>query len=106
MLTAYNRKNNRLPIVNPENRQGFLFSLTPGEVIECRKGEHAGKRLVVRGMRADDKRVFLVHLNDARKKGEMQRSGDYLVEALGSLQDWDVHKIVVSPLGEVSEAHD
>jgi CRISPR-associated endonuclease Csn1 len=105
MLTAYRRKNGRLPIMNPKGRQDFLFSLSPGEVIECRKGEHVGKRLVVRGMRADDKRIFLVHINDARKKGEMQRSGDYLVEALSSLQDWDVRKIVVSPLGEVSEAH-
>ncbi len=105
MLTAYRRKNARLPIINPEGRQHLLFSLSPGEIIECRKGEHAGKRLVVRGMRADDRRIFLVHINDARRKGEMEKTGGYLAEPPSSLQDWDVRKIVVSPLGEVKEAH-
>jgi hypothetical protein len=57
-------------------------------------------------MRADDRRIFLVHINDARRKGEMEKTGDYLAEPPSSLQDWDVRKIVVSPLGEVAEAHD
>lgn len=104
MREAYRRKGAHVPIVNPESREGFLFSLSPGDTIKCRHGEHAGKLLVLRGMRADEKRLLLVPLNDARKKSDIEESGDYLTPSVGTLQGWDVCKVIVSPIGEVSEA--
>jgi hypothetical protein len=106
MFKAYQRKEARSAIINPEGRDGFLLSLSPGEIIKCRSGEHQGRLLVIRGMRADEKRLLLVPINDARKKGEIEKSGDYLTPSVNTLQTWNICKVVVSPLGEVTDARD
>ncbi len=106
MFEAYQRKKAPAAIINPKGRDDFLLSLLPGEMIKCRSGKHKGRLLVIRGMRADEKRLLLVPISDARKKGEIEKSGDYLTPSVNTLQTWDICKVVVSPLGEVTDAHD
>jgi hypothetical protein len=48
----------------------------------------------------------LAPVNDARKKAEMQKSKDWVWKVPDTLRKLNPKKVVVSPLGEVSEAHD
>jgi hypothetical protein len=87
----------------------FKFSISPGETLECDGGSAGGKFLVVRSTTQLSKGqiiIGLVPISDARKKAEMQKSKDWVWKVPRTLRELNPCKVVVSPLGEVSEAHD
>lgn len=110
MREAYERKSKKIPIVQRDHGPlvKFKFSLAPGEIIECddEKGRH--QLWAVRGMTSEKNspRVFLVPINDARKKSQIEGSGQYWRSFLNPLRKLNPRKVSVSPLGEVTEAHD
>jgi CRISPR-associated endonuclease Csn1 len=110
MSDAYQRLKAGKPIVQREFAPlaRFKFSLAPGEVIECKdKGEQ--KLLVVRsvtGLSAGQIVIGLAPVNDARRKGEMQKCRDWVWKVPNSLRESHARKVAICPLGEVTEAHD
>jgi hypothetical protein len=48
----------------------------------------------------------LVPISDARKKAEIVKAGAFVRPGPNTLRQLHARKVVVSPLGEVSEAHD
>lgn len=110
MFEAYQRLKAHQPVVKRDHGPSakFKFSLAPGEVIECDDG-HGGRKLwVVRGTTSQDgcPRLFLVPINDAREKSDIVKSGLYWRPFLNPLRKLSSRKVVVSPLGELSEVHD
>lgn len=107
MFEAYQRLKKRRAVVSPEGKGNLLFSLAPGELVKFEQGPFKGQLFVMRGVTQEgDGRVFLVPINDARKKEEIVASKLYRREFVNTLRQWKTHKVIVSPLGEVSEAHD
>ena len=107
MFDAYQRLKGRRAVVSPERRGSLLFSLAPGELVRFEEGPFKGQLFVMRGVTQEGGgRVFLVPINDARKKEEIVASKLYRREFVNTLRQWKTHKVIVSPLGEVSEAHD
>ena len=107
---AYGRVKMRKPIIQRDHGPlaKFRFSLAPGEVIECDDGRGGRSLWVVRGATSqrESPRLFLVPINDAREKAEVVKSGLYWRPFLNPLRKLNARKVIVSPLGEVSEAHD
>ena len=99
------------PVVQSEfgpNRK-FLFSLCPGEVIECDAAPGERKLFVVRKMShlgSGYIQIGFAPINDARQAKIMQTSRAWLWAGPNSLMNRNARKVVVSPLGEVAEAHD
>lgn len=101
----------------------FKFSVAPGEILECdavRNGktlighkltgeeEKLGRvRLVVRSISQEEKKgsikIEMVHVTDARQNIKFP---DRVTKSPSELFKWNAKKIVVTVLGEVSEAHD
>jgi CRISPR-associated endonuclease Csn1 len=108
-LEAHRRKKAGKPVVEKDHgpRAKFKFSLAPNEVIECDDGKDGRILWVVRGTTTqnDSPRVFLVALNDARQRKEMD-SKAYWRPFLNPLRNLHARKVAVTPLGEVREAHD
>jgi CRISPR-associated endonuclease Csn1 len=107
MFNAYQRLRKHCSVVDPEKRGNLVFSLAPGECVKFDDGPFKGQVFVTRGVTLEGGgRVFLVPINDARKKEEIVASKLYRREFVSTLRRWKTRKIIVSPLGEVSEAHD
>jgi hypothetical protein len=110
MSEAYKRLRAGKPVVQRDHGPlvRFKFSLAPGEVIECDDGKGGRRLLVSRGvtLQAGAPRLSLVPLTDARKKEELVRSKVYWRPFLNPLRKLSPRKVVVSPIGEVTEAHD
>jgi CRISPR-associated endonuclease Csn1 len=110
MHEAYRRLKSGEPAVQHDHGPlvRFKFSLARGEVIECDDGQSGRKLWVLRGATSQDDspRLFLVPIEDAREKSEIVKSGLYWRPFLNPLRKLNPRKVVVSPLGEVSEAHD
>ncbi len=111
MFEAYQRLRNRRPLVEKNHgpEAEFKFSLASGEVIEC-NGE-AGKQelLVLRGISQFESGyvdINLARLNDARQKAEIIKSGQWVRIGPNRLAQLAARKVVVGPLGEVSESHE
>jgi CRISPR-associated endonuclease Csn1 len=108
---AYRRLKAGEPLVNRGPRAGGLykFSLGQGEVVEC-DDKHRGRSLFVfRKVTEFSKggiQIGFAPLSDARKAREMQISRAWLWTTPNTLGQRHARKVVVSPLGEVSEAHD
>lgn len=108
-----------------ENTQ-FKFSIAPGEILECdaqRKGQkliahkptgeeerRARVRLVVRSISQEEKtgsvKLEMAHITDARRKDEIKKSKGWVTKSPGELFKWRARKVVITPLGDVHEAHD
>ncbi|HET9178060.1 MAG TPA: type II CRISPR RNA-guided endonuclease Cas9 [Terriglobia bacterium] len=112
----------------------FKFSVSQGEILELDrqiKGKpllsdrvrltteerNSGRvRLVVRSISQQQdggKKIEMVHVNDARPrrvneegKRSKVKSADWVTKSPAELFKWHARKVVVSPLGEVTEAHD
>ncbi|HTZ75990.1 MAG TPA: type II CRISPR RNA-guided endonuclease Cas9 [Candidatus Aquilonibacter sp.] len=102
---AYERVKALLPVVDraAEADGAFLFSVGPGEILECRRNGSGVERLVFKGASqysAGPVVISLLPINDARKSPRLVRI------VPNKLRDWGARKIVVGPLGDVSEAHD
>ena len=111
MSQAYQRLKDGKKIVQREFGPlvRFKFSLAAGEVVKCDDG-HGGRRLlVVRSytqLTAGSIIIGLAPLRDARPKKEMMASKAWVWKGPDSLRRLNPQKVVVSPLGEVTEAHD
>jgi CRISPR-associated endonuclease Csn1 len=107
MFHAYQRLAQRRPVVNPEKKGGLVFSLAPGECVRFDDGPFKGQLFVMRGVTQErDGRIILVPTNDARERDKIRESKLYRREFVNTLREWKTRKVVVTPLGEVSEAHD
>jgi CRISPR-associated endonuclease Csn1 len=111
MAEAYLRLRLHQPVVQRDfgpHRQ-FKFSIGQGEVLECDDPGGNRRVLVVRGVWPQVKgspRLAAVAINEARKKQDIISSKQFLSPVVNTLMKWHARKMVVSPLGEVSEAHD
>jgi CRISPR-associated endonuclease Csn1 len=102
---AYQRVKDNAPVIDKTCRQGegYRFSLCPGELMECDDDAGARKFMVYKGVSqytAGPVVISLLPVNDARKNPRLIRV------VPNALRKWHARKVVVSPLGEVSEAHD
>lgn len=111
MYEAYLRVKSGKPIVRREFSPltEFKFSLAPGEVIECKDKEGGRSLFVMRRASQDISGRLLIGfapLSDARRVRGIQTSRAWLWVAPRSLRERNPRKVHVSPIGEVSEAHD
>lgn len=105
MKDAYDRIRAKAPVINRGCKPGdqYKLSLCPGEILKC-DDENRGRRLLVyKGVSqytAGPVVISLLPINDARKNPKLTRV------VPNTLRKWHARKVLVSPLGEVSEAHD
>ncbi len=105
LLEAVRRKQAHKPIVRREDSEGreFLFSLAPRDVLEI-DGQGGKRELVVIRAVSQEPRIAYVSVRDARKKSEMEAA--YVRKTPNALFKLNARKVRVSPIGEVTEAHD
>ena len=111
MHEAYRRLRAREPIIKKDHGEGrlFKFSLAPSEVIECDDKNRGRSFFAYRKVTQFTKggiQIGFAPLNDARKAREMQVSRAWLWTTPNTLGERNARKVVVSPLGEVSESHE
>lgn len=112
MIDAYERLRKREPIVLKQSEPGwkFRFSLAPGETLFFDEGSFKGKYFVVRTISEEEKsgsvKIEMVPINDARLKANIKKSELWITKSPNELRKWGARKVVVSPIGEVNEAHD
>ncbi|MFB3924363.1 MAG: type II CRISPR RNA-guided endonuclease Cas9 [Terriglobia bacterium] len=111
MAEVYRRKKLDLPIVQRDfgPKLKFKFSLGQGEAVECDNKEGGRSLFVFRKVTQFSSggiQVGFAPHNDARKAREMQVSRAWLWTTPNTLGERHARKVVVSPLGEVMEAHD
>ncbi len=112
MLDAYERQRQRQPVVQRHSDPGwrFRFSLAPGETVTFDAGPHKGSYFIVKSISEEEKRdsvkVEMAPINDARKKDEIKKSKLWITKSPDKLRQWHARKVSVSPIGEVTEAHD
>ncbi len=107
-LEAAERYRQRVPIVQKDHGPGreFLFSLAEGDLVMARRSEGSPEDVwYVRSVRA--RGAFeLQPSTDARKKQDVIESGKLWDVQLNTLMKLGGRKVVVTPLGEILEAHD
>lgn len=111
LAEASRRKTNGEPIVRREygENQRFKFSLAPSETVECADKNGGRGLFVVRKMShlsSGQIQIGLAPVADARKAKEMQTSRAWLWVNPDTLRTRTPRKVLIAPLGEVSEAHD
>jgi CRISPR-associated endonuclease Csn1 len=111
MLEAYQRKQRGEPITRRDHGPlvQFKFSLAPGDVLECDDQTGGRRMLLVRSVSqssADRIEVGLVALTDARLKAKIISGRGFYRPGPNVLRKWNTRKVAVSPLGEITEAHD
>ena len=111
MSEAYQRLKAGRPIVQRDHGPlvRFKFSLAAGEVVECNDRHGERRLLAVRSytqLTAGSIIIGLAPVSDARPKKEMMASKAWVWKGPDTLRQLNPHKVVVSPLGEVTEAHD
>jgi CRISPR-associated endonuclease Csn1 len=111
MAEAFWGKKQHLPVVQRDRgpHRQFKYSLSPGEMVRCGCGPLAGKLMVARAISQYTSGQIIVDLvspTEARIKKEVVQSGGWLRIVPNTLRKWSAQKVVVSPLGEVTEAHD
>ncbi len=102
------------PVVQREHGDGkrFVFSLTGGEIVElgAETGDGAAARefWVVRTISLSGTRTSfeLARIADARQKQDIRAAGDWGRVDVDPLRKRHCRKVLVTPLGEVREAHD
>lgn len=111
MQEAYRRLKARELIVRKDHGRGrvFKFSLAQGEVIKCDDARGNARLLVVRSFTQLTAGAIIIGLapaNEARKKKEMMADKVWVWKGPDTLRALNPCKVVLSPLGEVSEVHD
>jgi CRISPR-associated endonuclease Csn1 len=108
---AQTRLRMHIPTIQRElgpNRK-FLFSLSPGEIIECDSDSSKRGFFVVRQMShlsSGQINIGYAPIRDARQARAMQTSRSWLWAGPESLRKRHTRKVAIGPLGDVSEAHD
>jgi len=111
LAEAYRRLKNEEPVIRRDFGQSreFLFSLSPGETIECKLGSGDRGLFVLRKMShlgTGQIQIGFAPLRDARQAKVMQTTRAWLWSAPNSLRLREARKVAINPLGEVTEAHD
>ncbi len=111
MFEAFQRLRTKKPVVQRDHGPlvKFKFSLASGEAVECDDKNHGRSLYVFRKVTqftGGGIQIGFAPLNDARKARDMQVSRAWLWTTPNTLGERKARKVVVSPLGEVSEAHD
>jgi CRISPR-associated endonuclease Csn1 len=111
MVQAYRRNKEGLAVVQRDHGQQreFKFSLATGETIECDVQPSRRGLFVVRKMSlksSGEIQVGFAPVLDARQAKVMQKSGAWLYSSPDRLRQRNARKVIVSPLGAVSEAND
>jgi len=111
MWEAYKRKQEGKPIIQRDHgpHARFKFSLAPGEIIECDGNKEGKELLVVRGVSQFTSgwiEITSVSVTEARKVTELRRTAAWVRCGPDKIRAWNARKVSVSPLGEVTEAHD
>ena len=111
LAKVQNRLRLRQPVVQRQSTQDrrFLFSLSPGEVIECDSNSNERNYFVVRKMShlsTGQIQLGFAPIRDARQAKIMQTSRAWLWAGPESLRSRHARKVSIGPLGDVSEAHD
>ena len=111
MFEAHQRMKAGQPIVQKDQGPDhlFKFSLAQGEVVECDDKQQGRSLFVFRKVTqftAGGIQIGFAPLNDARKAREIQVSRAWLWATPNTVGERHARKVAVSPLGEVSEAHD
>jgi CRISPR-associated endonuclease Csn1 len=112
MLDAYERLKKHEPIVRRHSEPGweFRFSLAQHETLRFDAGPHKDSYFVVRAISQEEKRgsvkIEMAPIYDARQKDQIKKSKLWITKSPNELRKWMARKVVVSPLGEVTEAHD
>jgi CRISPR-associated endonuclease Csn1 len=111
MAEAYHHKKLGLPVVQRDHgpARQFKFSLAQGEVVECDLAPGERRLFIFRKvsqLSSGSITIGFAPITDARQAKEMQTSRAWLWSTPGKLRERHARKVVVSPLGEVSEAHD
>ncbi len=107
LLEAYERHRQGASVVKRDYADGtrFKFSLMGGDTVEVPGGEETGL-YVVRTIRADDGRIELARINDARLKDEIKKSGGWWTVTMDKLRKAQARKVLVDVLGKVHPAND
>jgi CRISPR-associated endonuclease Csn1 len=101
----------RQPVIRREvgpNRK-FLFSLSPGETVECNTASGERRLFVLRKMShlgTGRIQIGFAPIHDARQAKIMQSSRAWLWAGPDSLRERNARKVAVNPIGEIMEAHD
>jgi hypothetical protein len=78
--------------------------------LEFDAGPFQGCRFVVRTISEEEKtasiKIEMAPINDARQKDQIKNSKVWVTKSPNELRKWGARKVIVTPLGEVSEAHD
>lgn len=112
MLTACERLARGEPVMQktPEAGWEFRFSLTQGDTLRFDEGPNKGAYFIVRTISEEEEsgsiKVEMAPVNDARQKGQIKKSKQWLSKSPNELRKWGARKVCVTPLGEVTEAHD
>lgn len=112
LYEAMKRKRRKQPIVQQnhgsEDEYCFKFSLMGGDLVDFAENEKK-QRYVVRTVSVDKRgyvKIEMSHTNDARKKKEIQKEGDWISRSPNELKKLNCQKVVVDVLGGVHPAND
>ena len=110
------RPGSGVPLVRREHGEGtkFKFSLAPGEMIQLTGGDGKSGLHVVRtisqqaelGGKRPAPNIEIVVATDSRLKKDIKATGGWAKKAVNALFGGQCRKVVISPIGEVIEAHD
>ncbi|MFQ5872894.1 MAG: type II CRISPR RNA-guided endonuclease Cas9 [Dehalococcoidia bacterium] len=111
---ARNRLKRGEPIVRRDHGEGkrFVFSLAGGETIEIdetdgRRGLYVIRIITKTGQGGKEyAKVSFVRVNDARKKEDIVKAGDWKTSLIEPLRKLNCQKVLITPLGEVRWAND
>jgi hypothetical protein len=111
LADAHKRMKLHQPVIQREfgSNRRFLFSLSPGEIVECNTDSGERRLFVLRKMShlaTGQTQVGFAPVHDARQAKIMQTSRAWLWAGPNSLRERQARKVAVNPLGDVSEAHD
>ncbi|MCL2102967.1 MAG: type II CRISPR RNA-guided endonuclease Cas9 [Syntrophorhabdaceae bacterium] len=114
MFEAYRRLKENISVVCRSHGPGFkfLFSLAPGESVMLTDDNGVDRPFVIRG--TSEKKLDFTGNLDARpkkyiekvNKGKNDAKDIVVIQSDGALKKRNVRKVVITPLGEIREAHD
>lgn len=111
MLEACNRLSRKEPVVDRTHTAGgkFVFSLHGGDIISLdEKGTGERNLYRIRTLTKNNNlpRAEYVAINDAREEKEIKKKKQWSTALMEPLRKKGCKKMEISPLGEISEAHD
>ncbi len=108
MMEAHRRQKSRLPVVDRTVGQDeeFVCSLVGGDAFLWELKDGIPVLYRVRTLDSGNERIAFVRGTDARKKKEIQDSGEFIEKSPEMLRKGNFQKVTVTPLGEVRPVND